>query len=992
MSLRRYGPLALALASLAACKDVEQEPPATQIVIAAFASPIIPTPNDLALQAVPTLPAGAQRDLLQSFVDGGGFPSDQEVTVSIPFRSIVRNEETGAYEPAPAPAIDLATVTASTATVLKVDGPVQAIDLDASYANGVLTLRKRADASGSRRWAPGRYVIAVRGGASGVKTTAATGALPVSPDQAVQLVIPNVDMKVKENQPPGGLPAALVTQLEGLRAALWQPLDWAAVTGPGGFKVWAPRPSATVTAAFPAVETVFPRAEVAAIATFGVAPSTGGVPLVDAGSGQAPLPIDLLRTGPNGTIAENPAFGAAARGLATLDGFSTTAMILAATSVPVDAGTVHGGNVLLYRLDPAGGAPTLLPELKHQLALAQAGAGGNPASARYVAEPSAIVIAQGKDLAPGVPCPVTGGCSPAIGLQPAARAPVPGVGTFFLPPLQEDTSYAVVITRRVKDVRGNGLARPTVMTLLLSASPLVANGQSLVAGVPATTAGALEAMKAELAPVFTGLPAGTTLDDVALAYTFKTQSIAATALSLAAAPFAIEQGAGQAIFTPSAATRLTTLPPGVPTTGVAGFWDVTFKSVDAIDKTTGALRPTLATDLASPATLQPLLGDLHALVAVPDASLVPPCPSPPFPAGALCAKLVVVGHGLNGSKETLFALAASLASRGFVAAAIDFPLHGSRNWCSSSADCVAAGGGDGTCTPFEGGAGQGDATPPGVCTGGSAPRPGGARYFVSSNFFRIRDAFRQNLLDQSALTLALARPPGTPTPPGNPFTAAALPAGLIIDPSTVYYEGVSLGSIAGTSVAATNPRISRAALSVGGGTFVDIAITSPTFVDPSSPSSIAPLFTGLLQGALPAGTEFSFAMVDPASAAFNPAVAQAFLRLANVAKWILDPGDPVNFALHLEAAPLPNLLANPDGSVPQAKKEVFGQLAKNDAVVPNPTNELLYGLIGADSTLYQATGGGSVPHGIIGTSPIVQGDAAQFLLDLTVPATTVTLP
>jgi hypothetical protein len=41
---------------------------------------------------------------------------------------------------------------------------------------------------------------------------------------------------------------------------------------------------------------------------------------------------------------------------------------------------------------------------------------------------------------------------------------------------------------------------------------------------------------------------------------------------------------------------------------------------------------------------------------------------------------------------------------------------------------------------------------------------------------------------------------------------------------------------------------------------------------------------------------------------------------------------------------LPNLLASPPAA--QAPKAILGQAARCDAAVPNPTNELLYGLIG----------------------------------------------
>jgi hypothetical protein len=53
----------------------------------------------------------------------------------------------------------------------------------------------------------------------------------------------------------------------------------------------------------------------------------------------------------------------------------------------------------------------------------------------------------------------------------------------------------------------------------------------------------------------------------------------------------------------------------------------------------------------------------------------------------------------------------------------------------------------------------------------------------------------------------------------------------------------------------------------------------------------------------------------------------------------------VNFAGHLQANTLPNLLpplgGNPDGSVPQAAKSILTQAAFCDQVVPNPWNYIL---------------------------------------------------
>src|SRR5207248_4665903 len=67
----------------------------------------------------------------------------------------------------------------------------------------------------------------------------------------------------------------------------------------------------------------------------------------------------------------------------------------------------------------------------------------------------------------------------------------------------------------------------------------------------------------------------------------------------------------------------------------------------------------------------------------------------------------------------------------------------------------------------------------------------------------------------------------------------------------------------------------------------------------------------------------------------------AYLQFLVVAKTILDPADPVNFAGHLQSNTLPNLLVNQNGTVPQAAKALLTQAAFCDQTVPNPWNYIL---------------------------------------------------
>jgi hypothetical protein len=958
MSLRRKASLTFAAAAVvitACAKDVKQTTPAAKIVVAAFSPPSIPTPNDLALQAAPGLPDSAQKLILEGMVAAGGFPYDQAPTLTVPLKSFTYDAASNTYvlDTTP-PSVNPSTLTTSNVALFRLGSGVAtrvSIEPAATQTAGSIALVPVADASGSRRLAPGRYVFAVRGGADGPKTS---DGLPINPDQAIALTIPNKDLTAPSNQPPGGLTGAQITQLEGVRGALWSPITWSAQGGN-----WAPVVDTSVLPAYAAVDAAFPHTEVASIAAFAIAPSAGAVVLVDSASGEAPLPFDLLRTGPNGTIAFNPAFGAAAEGLTTLDGFSTTAMMLAQTSVPVDASTVVGGNVFLYKLNGTDVPPTLVKELKQELGKLGHGLPGTPAEAGYVAEPTPIIIAQGQPLSATVTCPAAGGCSPVIGLQPGVSAPTP-LGTFYLPPLEEGTSYAVVVTNRVMDITGAPLAMSTVTKLLVglpASAALSLGGHSLVGGIDDATAVALDTMRGELAPVLTAL--GADAANIASAYTFKTQSITHTALQLAAMPYDTTGGAQSpaAATVPTAVATLTTAeaaaqygipeaalagPASLPTPPIAELAEVKLNTVSLLldSQNSGAFDPA-----------HPAVEPVTALVVVPKAAYVAAagntCPGTTTP----CAPLVVFRHGITRSKADVLPVAAALAARGFVVAAIDAEKHGDRSYCTSDAQCCPAAvcGTASTCAIKANLRSPVDSAPIGVCESSAGVRgsylnkrvdcatpynadgtvnpaclsPKGvpyvsASFLVSMNFFRTRDSLRQDIIDQSALIKALAPTSAS----GNLFvTHLATTLGYGVDPTKIYWLSQSLGSMQGVVDMAVNPRISRAVLNVGGATTVDI------FANPES------AFHANLLALLAPVTEGS----------------AAYLQTLQVAKWILDPSEPANFAKYViptaGTAPLVSPL-NAAGIPFPASRPVLAQYAMCDGTIPNAQNAYLAAELG----------------------------------------------
>jgi hypothetical protein len=988
MSLRRTLPLALALGSLAGCPEVDQDGPPASVAVATFDpnTATIPLPNDLALRAAPPAGAGGlQGELLRSFIAAGGFPADQEVAITIPIAVKTRQPDGSYGNPTAPAALDLATVNDSTVALLRLDtDPVQRLQrctatpaaapcFEPTYANGALTLRRNAP-DGSRRWdAGGRYVVAVRGGGAGVKTA---DGLALGADTPIALIAPNRDLSSAEFQPPGGLSAAQVATLEGLRSFYAQPRAWvplndaaacAPVTAPAPPAVpcWAPAPGQGASA-FDAVATVFPTAELASLQTFTAQPAAAVRPLTDTGSGQIPLPSDfLLDPATGGQRVRNVAsFGPAAAGLATLDGFSTTAPLLIPLTGPVQAATIDRNSARIY--DLTGGVPVQLTDLS-QL----------PTPPQIVTQPPTAVsngLSTSVVLAPAVPVELT---------QPAPL-------NVYVPPLKEKTQYLVVVTNDVLDAQGNKLQRSTLMDLVFSfQGPLFdpASNRSLVPGVAASDAAALAQLRTSLGPVLDALNLRSCASGArcaVLAYTVRTQSVKDVSKLLAAAPYGVEQAAGGAVFVPSGVAPFSTEAElGIPAAAIpnARLFQATIPTVYAIQGATGAFDPAFAT--WTPAQVQQNLRPIPVLIAAPLAGGGP-------------APLVVFQHGINGSRLQMVAAAAELTGRGFVVAAIDLPYHGDRALCAQNSDCAIAGGGDGVCTPDPALQTPSDPTPPGTCTTGTLRRDASlstqasGNFFLSSNFFRIRDGLRQAQLDQSALVLALARPPSPfPQPGANPLADA----GVLVNPTQVYYAGISLGAMVGTSTVATNPRFARAALNVPGGTLVDVVTTAPAFQP-----RIGPIFAGL-------GIDVACVQQGTGcDAATRAAQTARFAQTLAIAKWILDPAEPLNYAANLTTKTFdPALQPFVAGGLGSATTAGYGQMVLGDPVVPNPTNRLLLNLAlpGAFTTYDAALTPVAERHGLLlanftsaqtARGAAVRQDLADFLQTAALPPATRTLP
>jgi dienelactone hydrolase len=636
----------------------------------------------------------------------------------------------------------------------------------------------------------------------------------------------------------------------------------------------------------------------------------------------------------------------------------------------------------------------------------------NGATTAYEIQPSAI-----KQTPAGTACVSNAPClTTAIGLQPGAPAVSNGLNS---KPLKEATSYGVIITSKVKDINGGGLSRSTLGKILLFNHSLVTGATSNLLGVDNATAGSLEVMRQQVDKLVSQAQTDgkiSSRDQVAMAYTFRTQSITTAALQLAAAPYAKLPSPLDGPFCPTdpahpancvrtetalqAFTRFG-IDSAVAHDNIDNVYEFPFVTLDLLDPATGAFRSPADQTASCVGTLgaNPCLKIVTATVAVPKASNVTQdCPDQ---SGAKCAPVVVFRHGIDGGRGTMLLLADAMAAKGMITVAIDAAKHGERSYCASNSECA----GGKLCVPDTSLAGQGDATAPGTCGGnfgkdyayrpvscsgngcgawdatkGGIPLASG-NYIITANFFRARDTFRQDILDQSQLVRVMA-PTTQAQAAANPILANVGAKGYFINPLAIYLVGQSLGGINSVATVAANPRISKVVLNVTGGTLLDTFTNSPDFHDELG---------GLLQ-----------------SLGIQPGTPD-FLKFLNVAKWIIDPADAMNFAVNLRLKPLPNLLTGAATPPAQAPKKVLAQRAQCDTTVPDFFQLLMSNNIGLGpvdqthstvtlfTTDFNATSplqcpSGAVPHGFLtggsqaSLTAQAQADAAAFFANDTLPA------
>ena len=582
-----------------------------------------------------------------------------------------------------------------------------------------------------------------------------------------------------------------------------------------------------------------------------------------------PFPEDLLFTGSvDGTLnipipaTESAGFDNPKVAMNALDGFSTIAPISTTFAIAANAATIIAGTTLkVYEVTATiqGAVTGIVRELT---------------TAEYTASLSAT-DATGRTLI----------------IQPQAA-------------LKSNTRYMVVLTGGIKSTTGLPLIPSSTFGLTKGAAPLVdAGGNSLFAVLTDAQAAALEPLR-QLTQTYLAAAAGAGVPSsaVALAWTFKTQTInnvlakiqadsvatAASSANFVTFPVAPSAGTGGlgvlsmgAFATAQGGALLTAFTAGsfanVGSVVIGAIKIPYYLSTDGV----GALPAVLPGAVTAHFTINPATG-----LPTPNAALetVPFLMTTPNTAGPW--PVVIFQHGFTVDKSVVFGIANTLAQAGFATIAIDSVLHGDRTF---GIDLL-------TQDPVTGAVTAN--VPDGI------PDTSGQWYLNLGYLLTSRDNIRQSVADLIHLTRLLEvqsmdvvnNTTGVPGADGLAdltVNSAAAPAA-----PPVSYVGHSNGGILGTMLAAVEPAIKTFVLSNPGGMYSNILLNS---------SEISP---SVLAGLAAKG-------VSPGSPDFNA----FFVALQTTG----DDADPINYAA-LATAAGKNLL-------------MFKQLG--DLVVPNTATDAL---------------------------------------------------
>lgn len=540
-----------------------------------------------------------------------------------------------------------------------------------------------------------------------------------------------------------------------------------------------------------------------------------------------PMPNNLLLSGTrdltlNPPVADPGNFRDPVAAISTLDGWSTVGpMSTSFNAAPDPATIVPGQSVRVFEVSlsgPGGGVTGIVRELA--------------AGSEFVALP-APSDSSGKTVA-------------IVPIQP----------------LQQLSSYMVVLTDAIRDARGNDATPDQAYFLSKREAPLCVDGQSADALLPAATACALEPLRRLTNSHLVAAAAqGIARDDVVLSWVFTTQSITPVLQALrsttrpgAARLAATGRTTAEVGLPPVADIHIGTLtvpyyltaPDSANPTGpLTGFWKAAPGAyVPPFDQ--AGLDPT-STHLtfANPIPVKTRDVTIPLLLTAPNAASGQIMPATGWP-------VVIFQHGITGNRTHALGVAATLAAQGFAVVSIDLPLHG-----LPASNPMAIGN-----TPFAALASErtfnvdyvnnesGAAGPDGV------PDSSGTHFINLASLLTSRDNIRQAVADLFVLTATIPNLDIDANGTGD------------LDGSRIHYVGLSLGGIVGTPFLALEPNVNVGMLSAPGGGVARLLDGSATF----GPRIRA----GLEASGLIAGTP-------------------EYDRFMGAAQQVIDAADPINY-------------------------------------------------------------------------------------------------
>lgn len=259
--------------------------------------------------------------------------------------------------------------------------------------------------------------------------------------------------------------------------------------------------------------------------------------------------------------------------------------------------------------------------------------------------------------------------------------------------------------------------------------------------------------------------------------------------------------------------------------------------------------------------------------------------------------VVIFGHGLGSKKESLAVFGPQLAGAGFASVAIDFVESGSRAVRTSTT---------GAC------ADQGNVPPDPTSDAGRVCYGS----ILSADLAQTRDNIRQTVIDLRRLLNALKR--------CSTGTGCVGPDGLTfkVDPNQIFYAGISLGGIIGSTFTAVSPEVHAAVLNVPGVGLVDILEnTQSAAIRCSLVDGL--IAAGILQGDLSSGA-------NPLCLAADQGwkTQPGYVQFSGIARWVLDPADGGNYVSRL------------------ATRKILVQEVVDDQVVPNLATDREAAVIG----------------------------------------------